>query len=74
MVPKEKAEELIIKFMNHSFHQGSLPQCRDHAKQCALIAVDEILTSKQTAYPNQVIELGQVFYSYWQEVKTEINK
>lgn len=74
MTPKEKAEELIIKFMNHSFHQGSLHQCKDHAKQCALIAVNEILKSKQTAYPNQIIELGQVFYSYWQEVKTEINK
>ena len=62
MAPKEKAEELICK----------MKKC--DAKECALIAVDEILKSKQTAYPNQVIELGQVFYSYWKEVKTEIDK
>ena len=65
MTPKEKAQEIFDKMDNISLTTAS-------AQQCALVAVDEILTSKQTAYPNQVIELGQVFYSYWQEVKTEL--
>lgn len=67
MTPKEKAEELVIKFMKHSFHQGSLSQCRDHAKQCALIAVDEIIKfmSDDPYYRK---------YKFFEQVKTEIEK
>lgn len=85
MTPKEKSKELVDKFYqttpNEAWYNppiGSITSDKysawEQAKECALIAVDEILTSKQTAYPNQIIELGQVFYSYWIEVKTEIGK
>ena len=86
MTPKEKAEELVIKFMKHSFHQGSLSQCRDHAKQCALIAVDEIIIN-QPRYPSNVDwdDCGathKYYYEeqrveaqkYWENVKSEIEK
>lgn len=57
--PKEKAEELIDKF--NLFSTGGYQL----AKQCALIAVDEILT-----IPNVIVSYN--VYDYWQEVKTEI--
>jgi hypothetical protein len=38
MTPKEKAEELVGKFINHT-HES----CKLEAKQCALIAVDEMI-------------------------------
>jgi predicted O-methyltransferase YrrM len=55
---------------NHEYPEQILSQ----AKKCALIAVDEILTSKATAYPNQEIENGQVFKEYWEEVKQKIKQ
>ena len=66
MTPKEKAEELVNRFAPYvdTFHKGIL----ENAKQCALIAVDEILKSydsKDLIYPKEV--------KYWQEVKKEIN-
>jgi len=62
MTPKEKAAEMIEAFMNIKQQKLS-----DHsviyyptAKQCALIAVNEILN--KDGYNND----------YWQEVKQEI--
>jgi hypothetical protein len=60
MTPKEKAEELVNKYLMNTpigFHI-------DDAKECALIAVDELILD---AYNNY-------FYNYWQEVKKEIEK
>jgi hypothetical protein len=74
MTAKEKAEELIRRF----YSIGAI-EC----KQCALIAVDEILNSN----PHIYIEIGgsdcrgdwsykeaQSNQLYWQEVKQEIEK
>ena len=66
MTPKEKAQELVNRFAPcvDTFHKGIL----ENAKQCALIAVDEILKSydsKDLIYPKEV--------KYWEEVKQEIN-
>lgn len=78
MTPKEKAVELVIKFMKHSFHQGSLSQCRDHAKQCALIAVYEIINvtapycDRYEDYYQKLNETEK--QEFWQEVKTELEK
>jgi hypothetical protein len=57
MTPKEKAKELFIKYFNQllSFNQ---------AKQCALIAVEEILNLKDIDEE----------YSFYVEVKQEILK
>ena len=60
MDAKEKAKELVDKFDNTM--EFSTPQ--RFAKQCALIAVDEILSA-----------IGfSVMDEYWQEVKQEIEK
>jgi hypothetical protein len=56
MTPKEKAEELFNKYLEINYHYYQ-------AKDCALIAVDEILN---------VIEVPSTEYKYWQEVKKEI--
>jgi hypothetical protein len=62
MIPKLKAKELVDKFSN-------VPLLDSYeAKQCALIAVDEIIfvVSKYNDTQAEV--------SYWQEVKQEIEK
>jgi hypothetical protein len=73
MTPKEKAEELFTTYrFALSIKNAPLGNQKDLiAKQCALIAVDEILLSF-TALSYGVIYLGQI--DYWQEVKQEIEK
>ena len=69
MTPKEKAEELVLKYLrlqepNYNwFHKGL-------AKQCALIAVDEILDTIVVIYSKDFEMLNK----YWGEVRHEINK
>jgi hypothetical protein len=67
MTPKEKAEELVEKFMLWKFQKCELS--KKQAKQCALIAVDEIIKEYGTYYK---IEVDGKYVSYWQEVKNEI--
>jgi hypothetical protein len=74
MTPKEKALELVQRFTKiESFHIHErvvfmpLPE----AKQCALIAVDEIL-SELTEIPYGLEYLNRL--NYWLEVKQEIEK
>jgi hypothetical protein len=62
MTPKEKAIELVEK-MTFSCHECDTQW---KAKQCALIAVDEIL------FAIQDLECENVNWDYWQEVKQEI--
>ena len=72
MTPKEKAEELYNKFLNPSgdtYLYGMLEH--ESAKQCALIAVDEIL-SELTEIPYGLEYLNRL--NYWLEVKQEIEK
>ena len=66
MTPKEKAKELVNKFLQ--IYDGRVPQ----AKQCALICVDEILQT----IPNEVMSYKPFMMNtdYWQEVKEDINK
>jgi hypothetical protein len=65
MIPKEKAEELFNKYCIY-LRAGLLydDEAREDAKQCALIAVDEILS----------IASHYVTVEYWNEVKQEIEK
>jgi hypothetical protein len=66
MTPKEKATELIVKMSTHD--RDVHPHFTHYiAKQCALIAVDEILKALPEDYQNDI-------WSYWQEVKKEIEK
>ena len=60
MTPKEKAKELVNKFVsldNDIFCSVNYP----YSKQCALIAIDEILKAVEGKYDE-----------YWQQVKQEI--
>ena len=67
MTPKEKAEELVNKYYYHSKCNLLSPF---EAKNCALIAVDEILQSNPIIFrEDNSIMLNK---SYWQEVKKEI--
>jgi hypothetical protein len=64
MESKDKAKELINRFSNVALLDDY------EAKQCAIIAVDEIL--------NQCLDYRDIdlcrSYNYWQEVKREIEK
>ena len=74
MIPKEKAKELIKKM--HIENDLIFVMSKVQAKQCALIAVDEIIKSNP-CYEDS--DRGGNFQwndntYYWQEVKKEIEK
>jgi hypothetical protein len=66
MTPKEKAEELISSYrFALSIPNAPLGEHKDSiAKQCALVAVDEIIKA--------TTPLTSTYF--WQEVKEEIEK
>jgi hypothetical protein len=65
MSPKEKAMELVWKYLPILIIKENP---FDLAKQCALIAVDEIINNYEEQYKYCKTK------SYWHEVKTEIHK
>jgi hypothetical protein len=68
MTPKEKAEELFNKYATYVvMWAGDINTTHQNCKQCALIAVDEILD-------NNLWFNDEINNNYWQEVKTEIEK
>jgi len=69
MTPKEKAKELKDKYMNVKW-QIYL----DDAKQCALIAVNELIESHLLLYTTHDSEPSIRCKRYWKEVKQEIEK
>lgn len=86
MTPKEKAKELFDKMMYEIMYNCQPTLSEMVAKQCALIAVDEIIKSEPT-YPSNVDwdDAGathQYYYEaqreeaarYWEQVKQEIEK
>ena len=65
MIPKEKAEELVNKYWN------SIPDIFfEDAKECALIAVDELIEHLQLA-SDFGGEINKYTIEYWKEVKKE---
>jgi hypothetical protein len=64
MTPKEKALELWEKMYEYAIFDEA-------AKQCALIAVDEILNEFPQGFKGNFEERRK---QYWQEVKQEIEK
>jgi hypothetical protein len=65
MTPKEKAKELIWKYL--PILEGWKHKDSNQAKQCALIAVDEIIEELiEKDFANR--------FSYWQQVKQEIQQ
>ena len=70
MTAKEKANQLVDKYF------WSTCRTIDHAKKCALIAVDEIINA--LLYPPKPNENRQVVHSetlkFWELIKSEIEK
>ena len=74
MIPKEKAKELFDKMYNSKDQLRKYPMCFDTSKQCALIAVDEILEYIPKFEYGQGEKTTTTEYDYLQEVKQEIEK
>lgn len=64
MLPKEKAKELVNKFMLHLTGNSN----NNEARECAIITVEEIIKTltKLWGSTKEVV--------YWQAVKLEIKK
>jgi hypothetical protein len=62
MTAKEKAKELVKDFYDSDYNISN-----EAAKQCALIAVDEVLF-EHVLYGN--VRVGR--YEFWESVKQEI--
>ena len=73
MTPLEKAQDLFTTYRYAlSIPNAIFGELKDNvAKQCALIAIDEILESNPTLITCNTSELN---YAYWIEVKKEIEK
>lgn len=71
MTAKEKAKDLILKYIDIMpiLSNQTVNLIKSHAKECALIAVDELI-NEQTMWQNGQIDPVK----YWQEVKSEIEK
>ncbi len=80
MAAKEKAKELVDKFKPNAY----IGACEDddelmelyHSKQCALIAVDEIVKTLNEDIKD-INVVGNVLLDlidYWREIKQEIDK
>jgi hypothetical protein len=67
MTPREKAVELVHKF-------GMENQYYERAKQCALIAVEEIINVAQPQCHIQSAHNLEETLEYWEQVKQEIQK
>ena len=72
MTPEEKAQELIAKFKHPVRWKMGQQDIVDRAKQCALIAIDELISSHNKW--DDYAQTNSEEYYYWQEVKQEIEK
>lgn len=64
MTPKEKAKEIYCKYTDALNIRDLQTTANPFAKQCALIAVDEVINSELYKWLEDEI--------YWQEVKQEV--
>jgi hypothetical protein len=72
MTPKEKAQELYFKFYSKIPSIQDEGQMQDEAsKQCALIAVDEIIDEVKKILDDENYSSVLI---YWLKVKQEIEK
>ena len=79
MTPKEKAKELVEKFMpfiagadRYNTTLGIYDT--DISKQCALLTVDEIMFYNLMEYPQHSTIYAPHKNDYWQQVKQEIEQ
>ena len=72
LTPKEKAKELYTLFSKHAKYwdcYNDSPLEINHTKQCALIAVNEIISIKLLWFQKDTEHLD-----FWKEVKEELLK
>ena len=79
MTPKEKAAEILNKFLflvDCGDNRYSTATQIKNAKQCALIAVDEILDNRCGMRNDEFIENSDIYCNerFWNEVKNELFK
>jgi hypothetical protein len=74
MTPKEKAKKLVDKYSTYVvMWSGGIEVETQNVKQCALIAVNEMLEElDHLAFDDH--DYGTSKMMYWMEVKNEINK
>jgi hypothetical protein len=70
MTPKEKATELVKKYVQFKIDGQHRIFGIELSKQCALIAVDEILSIGNIG----IVELRSAYMEWWEEVKQELEK
>ena len=76
MTPKEKAKELVEKYNDYLQQEMQCIVYVNQSKECALIAVDEILEyidSNHNGYYTMP-ESVKIKYDYYEEVKQELEK
>ena len=69
LTPKEKAKELFSKYQNIYITEDSMGIDDELAEQCALIAVNEIISIKLLWFQKDTEHLD-----FWKEVKEELLK
>ena len=69
LTPKEKAKELFSKYQNIYLTEDSMGIDDELSKECALIAVDEIISIKLLWFQKDTEHLD-----FWKEVKKELLK
>jgi len=75
MTPKEKAIELIKKFSSFAHDEFGHEKINNYkSKQCALIAVDEILNNFGLISESYIFYTSSSTRSFYEEVKQEIEK
>jgi len=75
ITPKEKADELYRKYWVYFTYEQSVNSIFKHAKECALIAVDEIIELYEFhAISNPDDKRVIDTLNYFDEVKQEIKK
>ena len=72
MTPKEKAKQLVEKYATYVvMWSGGIEVEKQNCKQCALIAVDEVVAQIEPSVSMDVISAR---IEYWQQVKQEIEE
>ena len=71
MRPKEKANKIFSK-MHNEVYESYGTEIGFISKQCALIAVGEMLNEYPSQVPKDSYEMER--HLYWQEVKKELEK
>jgi hypothetical protein len=79
MKPEEKANNLCMRFLIQTTTDIPYGINKTIAKECALIAVDEILEALKIELTKDVITIDVANFAadkiiYWEEVKQEIEK